>query len=122
MPPPVAPPCGCSFHTLSTAVLPVMRRLVPPQARTNGSEAGKSTCCLPSVTPSVEPLSPDAAQTVTPSAAAAGNASSYAVIDCGVKRSSGPPQLIETTDGLFFVSCTALVIALRKPASVFGAK
>jgi hypothetical protein len=43
---------------------------VPPQARTCGLEAGKSTWFLPSVTASDEPLSPDAAVIVTPSAAA----------------------------------------------------
>ena len=45
--------------------------LVPPQASTLGLEAGKSTCACPSSTPSLEPLSPAATQTVTPSAAAA---------------------------------------------------
>jgi len=46
----------------------------------------------------------------------------YAVIACWVQDDSGPPQLIEMTDGLFVVSWIAEVIASRNPASVFGAK
>ena len=39
-----------------------------------------------------------------------------------VQEDSGPPQLIEMTEGLFVVSWIAVVIASRKPASVLGAK
>ena len=35
---------------------------------------------------------------------------------------SASPQLIEITDGPLWASCTAVVIASRKPAVVFGAK
>ena len=74
------------------------------------------------MTPSVEPLSPDATVMVTPSAAAVWQAASSAAIDCGVQLDSGPPQLIEITLGLFVVSCTAVVIASINPWSVFGVK
>ena len=47
--------------------MPLASRCVPPQASAWGAEAGKSTCCCPSVAPSVEPLSPAATVTVTPS-------------------------------------------------------
>src|ERR1700751_1048084 len=60
--------------------------------------------------------------TVTPMAAAAWNASSMEVIACCVQDDSGPPQLIEMTEGLFVLSCTAVVIAFRNPASVLSAK
>jgi hypothetical protein len=36
--------------------------------------------------------------------------------------SSGPPQLIETADGRWVVSLTAVETASMNPASVFGAK
>jgi hypothetical protein len=52
-------------------VVPDTVSLVPPQPSANGLDAGKSTCGLPSVTPSAEPLSPAAQQTVTPRLAAA---------------------------------------------------
>ena len=57
-----------------------------------------------------------------PIVAAAWKAESNAVSDCGVQDDSGPPQLIEMTEGLFFLSWIAVVIASRKPASVLGAK
>ena len=46
-PPPVAPsPLACSFHTTSDVILlPLPISLVPPQPRTCGLEAGKSTFC-----------------------------------------------------------------------------
>src|SRR5580704_2034613 len=70
-PPPVAPPCGWSFQTTSLEIVdPLPARRVPPQASTCGLEAGKSTWFLPSLTPSEDPLSPDATVMVTPSAAA----------------------------------------------------
>src|ERR1700685_1561375 len=124
MPPPVAPSLfASSFHTVSLLMeLPEAPSFVPPQARTLGLEAGKSTWLSPSVTPSVEPSSPAATQTVTPIAAAAWNASSIEVMACAVQDDSGPPQLIETIEGLLVLSCTAVVIAFRKPASVLSAK
>jgi len=72
-PPPVAPlPVDKSFHTTSLEMLvPDSVRLVPPHATEYGLEAGKSTWSLPSFTPSVDPLSPHATHTVTPTAAAA---------------------------------------------------
>ena len=124
MPPPVAPSLfASSFHTVSLLMLlPEATNFVPPQASTLGLEAGKSTWFSPSVTPSVEPSSPAATQTVTPMAAAAWNASSMEVMACCVQEDSGPPQLMETIDGLLVLSCTAVVIAFRKPASVLSAK
>src|SRR6266404_939294 len=76
-PPPVAL-FGPSFQTTSSLIVPAPAvTLVPPQARTNGLEAGKSTWPLLSPTPSSEPLSPAAAQTVMPIAAADWKAWSY---------------------------------------------
>ena len=99
-PPPVAPSLlACSFHTTSDVmVLPLPTSLVPPQARTCGLEAGKSTL-LP-VAPSVEPLSPAATVMVMPRAAADWHAASSALIACAVQLDSGPPQLIEITLGI----------------------
>src|SRR6202008_789740 len=94
----------------------------PRRAGPFGREAGKSTCTLPPATPSDEPLSPDATQMVTPIAAAAWKAWSYCVIACVVQLLSAAPQLMEITDGLLTLSCTAVVMASRKPAVVFGAK
>ena len=75
MPPPLAPPPAFwiepLFQTVSPcSVVPETWRLVPPQARTQGLAAGKSTCALPSSSWSREPSSPEAAQIVTPSSAA----------------------------------------------------
>jgi hypothetical protein len=43
-PPPVAPPCAPSFHTVSLVMTPLaLCRLVPPQARICGLDAGKSS-------------------------------------------------------------------------------
>src|SRR5260370_972415 len=84
---------------------------VPPQARAKGLEAGKSTCCKPSVRPSVEPLSPEATQTVTPSVVASSRSVLNSVRDCWVQEDSGPPQLMEITEGLYRVSWTAAAMA-----------
>src|ERR1700728_3836736 len=71
-PPPPAPPCAPSFQTDSAViVVPEASTRVPPQPSTFGLEAGKSTWLAPSLTPSLEPLSPDATQTVMPMVAAA---------------------------------------------------
>src|SRR5882724_4151685 len=122
-PPPVAPPCGCAFHTVSSEMLePLPTRLVPPQARTCGLEAGKSTWFFPSLTPSDEPSSPAAAVMVTPSAAADWQAESIAAMAWSVQLTSAAPQEIEITLGLYLVSWMALAIASTKPWSVFGAK
>src|SRR5580692_1825603 len=106
MPPPVAPSLlASSFHTVSMVMeLPEATSFVPPQAKTLGLDAGKSTWLRLSVTPSVEPSSPAATQTVTPMAAAAWKASSIEVIACCVQEDSGPPQLMETIDGLLVLS------------------
>ena len=45
-----------------------------------------------------------------------------AVRSLAVQVLSGPPQLIEMTDGLFTVSWAALVIAVDEALVVFGAK
>src|ERR1700683_3460690 len=100
-PPPPAPPCAPSFHTVSLVIAPLaLCRLVPPQLKMCGLDAGKSTWFPPSFTPSLEPLSPAAAQMLTPSRAAAVAAVSKAVIACAVQPDSGPPQLVEITEGL----------------------
>lgn len=67
MPPPVAPPPGPSFHAVSLVIwFPEPSRWVPPQPNAFGLEAGKSTWLNPSCSPSLDPLSPEAHQTVTP--------------------------------------------------------
>src|SRR5262245_65989818 len=97
-PPPVAPPCGWPFRTVSDVMVePEPCRLVPPQARTCGLEAGKSTWFLPSVTPSDEPLSPEATVIVTPRAAADWQAASSAFMACAVQLTSAAPQEMEMT-------------------------
>src|ERR1700749_2196556 len=107
-PPPPAPPWSPSFHTTSSATpFAFAVRLVPPHASTYGLDAGKSTWFLPSWAPSLEPLSPDATHTVTPIAAADCNTSLNALCDCAVHVDSGPPQLIEITDGLLVSSWAA---------------
>src|SRR5581483_11219056 len=118
----VEKPPPLSVHTVSVGLLLEPVRLVPPQPMALGLEAGKSTCSDPSVTPSLAPPSPEATHTGSPIATASANASSMACIACAVQLDSGPPQLIEITVGLCVVSCTAVVIASRKPWSVFGAK
>ena len=89
---------------------------VPPQASANGLEAGKSTCSLPSSWDwsrmSEEPSSPAATQTVTPKVAASWNRESMARMAWSVHATSGPPQLIDTTEGLHRRSWIALAIAL----------
>src|SRR6185437_4305436 len=120
-PPPVAPPALPSFHTVSLDMLvPLPSSFVPPQASTCGLDAGKST--FSPVAPSLDPLSPDATVIVTPTAAADWHASSKAVSEACTQFPSGPPQLIEITDGVWVVSCTAVEIASMNPWSVFGAK
>ena len=101
---------------------PLPWSLVPPQARTWGLEAGKSTWFWPSVTPSVEPLSPAATVMVMPRAAADWQAASSAFMDWAVQVDSGPPQLMEMTLGLFLVSWTAVAMASMNPWSVLGVK
>ena len=82
-PPPLAPPEGWSFQTISSEmIVPEAISSVPPQPRTCGLEAGKST--LFPLPPSVEPLSPEATVMVIPSAAADWQASSKAERDCAV--------------------------------------
>src|ERR1700742_812539 len=128
MPPPPALDCVFSFHTTSVVILLAATVIfVPPHARTFGLDAGKSACARPSGVPlsgfwSPEPASPAATQIVTPSAAALWNAWSNESSDCVVHELSGPPHEIEITDGLCVVSWIAIVIASRKPLSVFGAK
>src|ERR1700733_11734433 len=123
IPPPPAPSLGRSFQTTSLVTSPPeIRSDVPPQPSACGAEAGKSTCCLPSVTPSVDPPSPAATVTVTPSAAPSVRICSICIRACSVQESSGPPQLIDTTLGLLVVSCTAVETASMKPWSVLGEK
>src|SRR6202042_1607402 len=118
-PPPPAPPPAPSFHTVSELMTPDAGsacRLVPPQLRACGLEAGKSACGLPSLTPSPLPLSPAATVTVTPSATPSAMAWSRTVIDCAVHELSGPPQLMLTATGVGS-ACTACVTASTKPWS-----
>src|ERR1700761_2836311 len=103
-------------------VLPLATSRVPPQARTCGLDAGKSTLLLPSLTPSLDPSSPEATVMVMPSAPAEAQALSRAVsADC-VQADSGAPQLMEMTEGLLVVSWTAVVMASMNPWSVLGVK
>src|ERR1700683_5268148 len=93
-PPPVAPPpCDCAFHTTSAEMLePLPTRLVPPQARTCGLEAGESTWFLPPLPPSAEPLSPAATVMVMPSAVADWQAASSAAMAWAAHWISGGAQ------------------------------
>jgi hypothetical protein len=74
------------------------------------------------VTPSVEPLSPAATVTVTPSAAASVKACSIWFMAWAVHVLSGPPQLMDTIDGRLVVSWMAVVTASTNPWSVLGLK
>src|SRR5271155_3251599 len=104
-PPPVAPPSAPSFQTVSLVTVPLDESsVVPPQARTLGLEEGKSTLLEPSLTPSLEPSSPEATVMVTPRAAPSCATWSKVVISWLVQPDSGPPQLMEMTDGLLVVS------------------
>src|ERR1700722_14467105 len=105
-PPPVAPPpCDWAFHTTSVAMLePLPTRWMPPQARTCGLEAGKSTWFPVSLTPSDAPLSPAATVMVMPSATADWQAASSAAMAWAVQSISADPQEIEITLGLYLVS------------------
>jgi hypothetical protein len=58
---------------------------------------------------------------LTPSAAASASAPSKALRACVVHAASGPPQLMEMTDGALVVSCAAVVSASRKPRSLLSA-
>ena len=66
--------------------------LVPPQPSAYGLDAGKSQCGSPSLTSSPLPLSPAAAQTVMPSAAASDIAAFIADRPCAVQESSDCPS------------------------------
>src|SRR5256885_2621621 len=109
-PPPVAPSLALvSFHTTSLAIdAPLAVSLVPPHASAYGLEAGKSTCGWPSLSPSPQPLSPAATVTGTPSAAASSSAGCIASRARPGQPSSGPPQLIQITEGVRPASCGAL--------------
>src|SRR5258708_463755 len=123
MPPPPAPSLwATSFQTTSETIVPAERSptsVVPPQASACGEEAGKSACAGPLgfFGLSLDPLSPAAAVTVTPSAAASWNAWSIAVRLCFAHCGSGPPQLIEITVGVG-VACTAVDTASMNPWSL----
>ncbi len=89
-----------SFQTVSELMVELVAiRLVPPQASTQGLDAGKSTWGARSDSPSEEPLSPDATQTEMPNKAASWKAAWKAFMACEVHSFSGEPQLIEITDG-----------------------
>src|SRR5580704_4962180 len=116
-PPPVAPSFDDSSFQVCSLLIEVPERanFVPPQPTRNGLDAGKSTVGFPLVLPSVEPLSPDAASTVTPIVEASWHAELRALRDWAVQESSGPPQLMEMIDGFSLASCTAVVTASMKP-------
>ncbi len=116
-PPPVAPSFAeSSFQACSLLIeAPEIVSFVPPQPTRKGLDAGKSTVGFPIALPSDEPLSPDAASTVTPIVEASWHAELSALRDCAVQESSGPPQLMEIMDGLSVASCTAVVTASMKP-------
>src|ERR1700735_863958 len=123
-PPPVAPSLLASSFQVTSAVIFVPDKLnrVPPQPRMKGLDAGKSTVGWLSEEPPVEPLSPEAARTVTPMVAASWQAALKEFIACCVHELSGPPQLMEMIEGRFVVSWTAAVSASRKPRSVLVVK
>src|ERR1700735_800947 len=123
-PPPVAPSLLASSFQVTSAVIFVPDRLnrVPPQPRMKGLDAGKSTVGLLSEEPSVEPLSPEAARTVTPTVPASWQAALKEFMACCVHELSGPPQLMEMIEGRFVASWTAVVRASRKPLSVLVVK
>ena len=87
--------------------LPLIFSVVPPHASAYGLEAGKSTCSLA------------VADAVGGTVIARGDTYGHthrrrrlqcAVVGlqrCAVQLDSGPPQLMEITDGLFTVSMTA---------------
>src|SRR5580700_2697162 len=116
-PPPVAPSFDASSFQVCSLLIeePESVSFVPPQPTRKGLDAGKSTVGFPLVLPSDEPLSPDAASTVTPIVEASWHAELSASRDCAVQESSGPPQLMEMMDGFSLASCTAVVIASMKP-------
>src|SRR5215467_7583196 len=108
MPPPVLPPFVSrspvpSNQTTSGVVLPLCRIVVPPTDRTYWLAVGKSTCACPSRSASLDPSSPEATHTVTPSSAASCSASLIWRMPDLLQTfvSSGAPQLIDRTPGSF---------------------
>src|SRR5580658_10797892 len=103
-PPPVAPPPDAwSFQTTSDWRWPLLAvSAVPPQPRTCGLEAGKSTL-LP-LSPSVEPSSPAATVIEMPSAAADWQVVSILLMAVCDQLDSGPPHEMEMTLGLLAAS------------------
>ena len=81
----------------------------------NRHEAGYPT---PWDLSSAAPLSPEATVTVMPSAAADCSTWSNSVWKLASTEDSGPPQLIEMTEGSLALSCTAWERASRKSRSV----
>src|SRR5258707_4614576 len=117
----IPPPEALLFLTFQTTSSPSARRLLPPQARTRGLEAGKVTRQFPS--PSIaQPSSPEAAQIVIPRLAASSNSCVMTFIVFLPHQSSNAPQLIESMDGLFSSSWIALESAPTQPFSSFVAK
>ena len=118
-----SPPCANSRPNSLAMAEPFAISRVPPHARANGLDAGKSTCALPSHRRggiSAAPSSPLAAHTVTPSMAASCNTWLNCCWNPCALGSSGPPQEIEMIVGLFSSSCTALVKASIKPSEVLS--
>src|SRR5262249_2766865 len=114
MPPPEINP-GPLFQTTSDViVVPLAVSEVPPQASAPGLAEGKSTCCLPPRPLSLDPVSPDAVQTVIPSKAAAARMLSICCRAFADQKSSDAPQLMEITEGFRMVSCTAVFTQLMK--------
>src|SRR5579871_3308038 len=100
MPPPL--PLLPSFQTDSALMrLAATLMRVPPQPMAAGLDAGKSTCALPSLTPSVARLSPEATNTDTLSALASCKTLFMDWTACCVQLDSALPQLIEITEGAF---------------------
>src|SRR5262249_39042529 len=95
-PPPVAK--SRSFQPTSVAAVSSDGSDVPPTPRTHGLDSGKSTCRLPAPAPSLAPVPPGAASTVTPLAAAAFSASSICFREAATQLSSGLPQAIDSAD------------------------
>ena len=99
-PPPVPSPFvlpGLLFQTVSGfAALKLCGRFVPPQPITCGAEAGRSTLAGLGP-PSLESLSPEAANTTMPAAVAAAAACSMSLPACAPHLASSAPQEIEHT-------------------------
>src|ERR1700691_84967 len=120
MPPAVTP---LSFHVISLKPEPETSPIVvPPTAVTHGSQAGKQTWARPSGSSAlpIDPLSPDAANTVTPLPPASWKKELIVASCDALQSSSSQAQLMVITagDGWPAPGTMAVVIAEIHPVSV----